>query len=179
MKVVFGNDHYGLHMKELLLPYVQSLGFEVHNIGTDSNEPVDYPDIAEELALRIISGDFDRGILICGTGIGMAIVANKVTGIRAAQIYDIYTAECAAKSNDANVISLGAQVIGPESAKLLVQVWLQSEFAAGRSARKVQKIQRIDEKHRSDVHLKLRRKKESPNAGAIDWKELTPPDDSE
>jgi ribose 5-phosphate isomerase B len=179
MKIVLGSDHEGLLLKNVLFEHLQTLGFDVHDIGTDSNKPVDYPDIAVTLALSIVDGSFDRGILVCGTGIGMAMTANKIAGIRAAQVHDIYTAERAIKSNDANVITMGAQVIGQGSAKMFVEAWLRAEFASGRSTRKVQKIRRIDEKYRSDIHVRRTLKESGQAAGTIDWKELTPPEASE
>lgn len=179
MKIVIGSDHEGLLLKNVLVEHLQSLGFEVHDIGTDSNKPVDYPDIAEKLSLCIVDGSFERGILVCGTGIGMAMAANKVSGIRAAQVHDIYTAERAIKSNDSNVITLGAQVVGQGSAKMLIETWLRSEFASGRFTRKVQKLRRIDQKYRSDIHIRRTLQEDAQAAGTIDWKELTPPEPSE
>ena len=109
---------------------------------------VDYPDIAEKVALTISRGEYTRGILVCGTGIGMAIVANKVPGVRAACCHDLYSAERARKSNDAQIITMGAQVIGPSVAKALIDVWLASEFSGGRSERKVARIKEIDKNYR-------------------------------
>jgi ribose 5-phosphate isomerase B len=105
---------------------------------------VDYPDVAERVAFAIRDGHADRGILICGTGIGMAITANKVPGVRAAQAHDVYSAERARKSNNAQILTLGARVIGPESAKTVVHAWLASEFAGGASTRKVDKIDELE-----------------------------------
>jgi ribose 5-phosphate isomerase B len=121
---------------------------EVFDAGVHSSGPVDYPDIAQNMAERIANGDFDRGILICGTGIGMAIAANKVPGVRAAQVYDAYSAERARKSNNAQIMTFGALTMGPATAEYLVGIWLQSEFAHGRSERKVEKINLIDEKYK-------------------------------
>ena len=121
-----------------------SKGVEVVDCGVNDTKPVDYPDIALLVSRKVAAGDFDRAVLICGTGIGMAIVANKVPGIRAAQCCDIYSAERARKSNNAQVITLGAQIIGPELAKKLIDAWLESEFQGGRSLPKVEKINEID-----------------------------------
>jgi ribose 5-phosphate isomerase B len=151
MRIVLGSDHYGLPLKRILVEHLHGAGYTIEDVGTMSEEPVDYPDIAEKLSLAVAQGKHDRGILICGTGIGMALVANKVPGIRAAQIHDIYTAERAAKSNDANVVTLGAQVIGPETAKMLVDAWIRSDFVGGRSAPKVEKIKKIDQRYRSEL----------------------------
>jgi ribose 5-phosphate isomerase B len=109
---------------------------------------VDYPDVAEQAAVAVASGEVDRAILVCGTGIGMSITANKVPGVRAALCHDTYSAERARKSNDAQVITMGARVIGPELAKKIVEVWLESDFAGGNSTRKVEKMNAIDDRYR-------------------------------
>ncbi len=148
MNIVMGSDHYGLDLKNVIKEYIESQGHTVDDLGTCTHDPVAYPDIALKVAQDIADGKHERGILICGTGIGMAIVANKVPGVRAAQVQDIYQAERARKSNDAQIMTMGSQVLGPEVAKLLVDVWLRSEFAGGRSAPKVARIKAIDEQFR-------------------------------
>jgi len=149
MRIIIGSDHFGYHLKEDLRAYLQGKGHEVVDAGWHSpTEPVDYPDIAVQVAERIARGEFERGILICGTGIGMAIVANKVPGVRAATCHDPYSAERARKSNDAQIMTLGAQVVAPTLARMLVDHWLASEFAGGRSAPKVAKIKEIDARYR-------------------------------
>jgi len=148
MNIVIGSDHYGLDLKNLLREYIEAEGHICDDLGTYSHDPVDYPDIALKVAEDIAAGKHERGVLICGTGIGMAIVANKVPGVRAAQAHDVYSAERARKSNDAQIITFGAQVVGPELAKLLVDAWLRSEFSGERSAPKVAKIKAIDERYR-------------------------------
>lgn len=148
MKIIIGSDHNGLALKGIIKEHVASLGHTCDDIGTHTSEPVDYPDIALLVAEDIAAGNHDRGILICGTGIGMAIAANKVPGVRAAQAHDIYSAKRARMSNDAQIITLGAQVIGYETAKCLIEVWLLSEYVGGGSAPKVQKIKAIDERYR-------------------------------
>ncbi|MCR4401520.1 MAG: ribose 5-phosphate isomerase B [Firmicutes bacterium] len=153
MKVILGADHLGFGLKETIKSYLCDKGVEVVDAGTYDTNPVDYPDIAHAVAKRIASGELDRGILICGTGIGMAIVANKVPGVRAAQCHDVYSAERARKSNNAQIMTLGALVVGPELAKTLVDAWLESEFQGGRSGPKVEKIDRIDQMYRKDVGL--------------------------
>lgn len=149
MKIILGSDHLGFELKETVKQHIQSKGLEVTDIGVFDKSPVDYPDVGLALAERVGRGDFDRGILICGTGIGMAIVANKVPGVRAAVCHDIYSAERARKSNDAQIMTMGALVVGVELAKKLVDVWLESEFQGGRSLPKVEKINKIDVKYRS------------------------------
>jgi ribose 5-phosphate isomerase B len=149
MRLIIGSDHLGFPLKEILRAHLVQAGYECDDLGAYDAEPVDYPDVAAALAEDVAEGKHDRGILVCGTGIGMAIVANKVPGIRAAQVQDIYSAERAAKSNDAQIITLGALVTGPELAKKLVDAYLASEFAGGRSARKVEKIKALDELYRA------------------------------
>jgi ribose 5-phosphate isomerase B len=144
MKVAIGSDQNGLNLKNIVKEYITFKGIEVVDFGVNDVEPVDYPDVALLVANKVAAGDFDRAILVCGTGIGMAIVANKVPGVRAAQCYDVYSAERARKSNNAQVMTLGAQITGSELAKKLVDVWLESEFQGGRSLPKVERINEID-----------------------------------
>ena len=150
-KIVIGSDHFGLPLKNQLRDYLREKGHEVDDIGTNTAEPVDYPDIAEQLASEISMRNYERGILICGTGAGMAIVANKVPNVRAVAVSDPYTAERAKASNDAQVITLGSQIMGVEVAKKLVDIWLGAEFKGGRSAPKVKKMEDIDRKYRTQV----------------------------
>ena len=147
MKVAIGADHFGLPLKITICQYLEENDIEFYDFSTSIRQPVDYPDIADAVSEAIKNGEMDQGILICGTGLGMAIAANKVKGIRAATCHDIYSAERAKKSNNANIITLGSQVIGPELAKILVGTWLFSEFQAGRSTRKVKKILSIEERN--------------------------------
>jgi ribose 5-phosphate isomerase B len=150
MHILIGSDHIGYLLKENLKEYLVESGYEVVDLGcTDADTPVDYPDVAVELAERIAAGETDRGILICGTGIGMAITANKVPGVRAACCHDPYSAERARKSNDAQVITMGAQIVAPTLARLLIDHWLASEFAGGRSVPKVDKIKKLDDRYHS------------------------------
>jgi ribose 5-phosphate isomerase B len=132
--VAIGSDDAGYRMKGLI-GVVQEDGLEVADFGCHSEDPIDYPDVAFEVANAVARGEHDRGILICGTGIGMSIAANKVPAVRAAQAHDAYSAERARMSNDAQILALGARVIGPELAKSIVRTWLQAEFAGGGSAR--------------------------------------------
>ena len=149
MKIAVGADHLGLPLKDVVKAHLEAGGHEVVDFGVTEATPVDYPDVATELAERIAAGETDRGILICGTGIGMAITANKVPGVRAACCHDPYSAERARKSNDAQVITMGAQIVAPTLARLLIDHWLASEFAGGRSAPKVDKIKKLDERYHS------------------------------
>lgn len=135
-----GSDDAGFALKETLKKHLSELGRTVQDYGCEKPDPVDYPDVALAMARDVAAGRLDRGILICGTGIGMCIAANKVDGVYAAQAHDTYSAERARKSNNAQILTLGARVIGPELAKQIVERWLTSEFAGGASGRKVGKI---------------------------------------
>lgn len=146
MKIVVGSDHFGYPLKEDLKVYLQEIGHEPVDLGCQNpDEPVDYPDVAIAVAEEIAMGTYERGVLICGTGIGMAIVANKIPGVRAACCHDPYSAERARKSNDAQIITMGSQVIGLALGRQILDHWLASEFAGGRSTRKVEKIKRLDQ----------------------------------
>ncbi len=151
MKIAIGSDESGFQLKEVIREFLKEVTFvdiaEVKDFGVYDVNPVDYPDVALQVAEAVAAGEFDRGILVCGTGIGMAIVANKVPGVRAAQVYDPYSAERARKSNDAQIITLGGLVTGPAVATSLIDIWLRSDFQGGRSARKVAKINGVDEKY--------------------------------
>ncbi len=146
--IVIGADHYGLDLKNALRDYLREKGLDVVDLGVETEDPVDYPDVAVELAKNIQAGAYERGVLVCGTGAGMAITANKVPGVRAVSVYDPYTAERAIASNNAQVITFGSKVTGTETAKMLVDIWLANEFQGGRSAPKVAKIDQLDEAYR-------------------------------
>lgn len=140
MKIAIGCDEAAFRLKEIIKEYLVKLGEEVEDFGTYDTNPTLYPDTAVKVAESIVEGKNERGILLCGTGIGMAITANKVPGIRAAVCHDPYSAERARKSNDAQIMTLGARIIGEELAKNLVSVWLKSEFQGGGSTAKVERI---------------------------------------
>lgn len=144
MRIAIGADNLGFPLKESIKEHLEANGHEVVDYGVHDERPVDYPDVASKVALDVASGDFGRAILICGTGIGMAITANKVPGVRAASVSDAYSAERARKSNNAQVLCLGSLVLGVAHAKILVDHWLASEFQGGGSARKVAKIDALD-----------------------------------
>jgi ribose 5-phosphate isomerase B len=148
--IAIGSDEAGFRLKGILIDVLGVEGETVTDFGCHSEDPVDYPDVAFEVAQAVARGEHDRGILICGTGIGMSIAANKVPGVRAAQAHDAYSAERARKSNDAQILALGARVIGPELAKSIVRTWLRAEFAGGGSARKVGKIKAADERRAAE-----------------------------
>ena len=140
MKIAIGCDHAGVDLKHALLDSVLKK-HEVIDMGTNSKESVDYPDIAKPVAHAVASGEVERGILICGTGIGMAMAAGKVKGIRAARCSEPYSAEMSRKHNDANVLCFGARVVGSGLAEAIVEKWLTTSFDGGRHARRVGKIE--------------------------------------
>jgi len=143
--IALGSDDAGFPLKEELKEYLRAGGHEVLDYGCESPEPVDYPDVALIVARAVARGEHDRAILVCGTGIGMAITANKVPGVYATVAHDAYSAAKARTSNNAQVLALGARVIAPELAHTLVDVWLNAEFAGGASARKVGKIEQAEQ----------------------------------
>ena len=147
-KVVVAADHLGLPLKDAVKAHLEGQGVTVDDLGVNDADPVDYPDVGKTLAERIAAGDYERGILVCGTGAGMAIVANKVKGVRAVCVTDPYTAERAIASNNAQVITMGAQITGPSVATMLVDIWLANEFNAERSGKKVSKIDALDSERR-------------------------------
>lgn len=149
MRLAIAADHFGLPLKTILVEHLQQRHpeVEVADLGVHASDPVDYPDVALPLAEAVGRGEYDRGVLLCGTGAGMAVCANKVPGVRAVCCHDPYTAERAQKSNNAQIMTMGAQVVGPELARMLLDTWLAAEFAGGRSLPKVAKIDAIDDKY--------------------------------
>ncbi len=147
MKIAIGCDEAGCGLKHIIIDLLQKEGIEVTDDGCRDDEVVLYPNIAERVANIVADGEADRGILICGTGIGMAMAANKVKGIRAAVCHDPFSTERSRKSNDAQIMCMGARVIGPELAKMLVKLWLTCDFAGGGSAPKVEAIKQMEEKY--------------------------------
>ena len=145
MTIAIGSDHAGFPLKQVVKSWLEEHGYEVDDLGTHDTKSVDYPDYAAAVAHAVAEGKADRGILICGTGIGMSISANKVPGIRAALCTDAYTARMSRRHNDANVLCMGARVIGPGVAESIVEAWLSEEFEGGRHARRVGKINALDE----------------------------------
>lgn len=142
--IAIGCDEAAYDLKQMLKPFIESLGYTVEDFGTHEAKPVLYPDIALAVADSIREQRHARGVLLCGTGIGMAMTANKVPGIRAAQAHDTYSAERAAKSNDAQIVTLGARVVGPELAKGIVKTFLESQFEGGRSLPKIERMSQIE-----------------------------------
>jgi len=142
-----GSDHPGYEVKCALMAALEGLGHRVTDVGTDSPERCDYPDYAERVAAAVSAGEADRGVLVCGTGIGMSIVANKFPGVRAAVVWDRYSTEVSRSHNDANVLCLGARVLSPAELVELVGYWLTVEFEGGRHVRRVDKIRSIEERN--------------------------------
>jgi ribose 5-phosphate isomerase B len=147
MNIAIGSDHRGIEVKQKLIELLHGLGHRVLDEGANSAEAVDYPDIAQRVAQRVSCGETERGILICGTGIGMAIAANKVPGIRAAPCHDDLTAEMSRRHNDLNVLCLSADMLGERLIDRMVEIWLNTEFEGGRHARRVQKISELEDKN--------------------------------
>ena len=140
MKIAIGCDHGGFALKGAVIKYLEDKGYAYQDFGTYSEESCDYPDIAIAVAEAVAQGQFDKGILICGTGIGIGIAANKVPGIRAALCHDTFSAHASRAHNDANILTMGQRVIGQGLALDIVDVWLHSEFEGGRHARRIEKI---------------------------------------
>lgn len=149
MKIAVGSDHRGAAVKQRIVPLLQQLGHEVVDMGPEGTTSVDYPDFAFPVAQAVGSGKVDRGILICGTGIGMCIAANKVNGVRAAPCHDSITAELSRSHNDSNVMCLSGDLLGEELIERMIRIWLTTPFEAGRHARRVEKIMRFEATHPS------------------------------
>ncbi len=146
MKITIGSDHGAVELKEEVKMVLKELGVEVADVGTFGKESVDYPDIAEKVCADVTSGKSERGIVLCGTGIGISMAANKIKGIRCALCNDVYSARMARQHNDANVLAMGGRVLGFGPAGEIVRVWVQEEFTGGRHARRVGKIMALEEK---------------------------------
>ncbi len=145
MKIAVASDHGGFHMKVALAEHLRSAGHEVIDLGTDNTDSVDYPDFGAALGRSVASGDAERGIGICGSGIGICIAANKIPGIRGATVHDVTSARLSRLHNDANVVCLGERFTGPQVAVDAVDAFLATEFEGGRHARRVQKINDLDQ----------------------------------
>ncbi|HLS20068.1 MAG TPA: ribose 5-phosphate isomerase B [Bacillota bacterium] len=140
MKVIITADHAGMALRNEVKSVLEELNIEYEDTGPKQLTSVDYPDFALQAAERIAAGEFDRGIFICGTGIGMSISANKVKGIRCALVHDVFSAKATREHNNSNVLAMGERVIGPGLAREITKAWLQTEFAGGRHERRVNKI---------------------------------------
>ena len=148
MRVAIGSDHRGFHVKSKVAGLLDRLNHQVVDLGTGDGESVDYPDFAEAVSHKVAAGEVDRGILVCGTGIGMAIAANKFPGVRAAPCHDDLTAEMSRRHNDTNVLCLAADLLGEPLIDRMVEIWLTTKFEGGRHARRIDKISQME---RTDV----------------------------
>jgi len=146
VRVSAGSDHAGFELKGLLIEHLAFLGHEVVDLGTHSPEPVDYPDFAAAVGQSVTSGDTDLGVCVCGTGMGIAIAANKVHGVRAAAVHDVTSARLAREHNNANVICFGARLLGTEVATDALEMFLRSEFGGGRHLRRIEKIAALEKR---------------------------------
>ncbi len=144
MKIAIGNDHVAVELKNHITKYVEAKGYTVVNFGTDSSESCDYPIYGEKVARAVASGECDLGILICGTGIGISLAANKVKGIRAAVCSEPYSARLTRQHNNANIIAFGARVVGQAMAEMIVDEFLNAEYEGGRHQRRVDLITAIE-----------------------------------
>ncbi len=147
MRIAIGSDHAGYELKEKIKELLTDLDLDFTDFGTNSLDSVDYPDIGSKVAEAIANNEFDRGILLCGTGIGMSITANKVPGIRAALCGDLFSTRLSREHNDANVLVLGARVIGNGLALEIVHTWLLTDYVGGRHNRRLHKIQDVEAKY--------------------------------
>lgn len=146
MKIAIGNDHAATELKMHVMEYLKQKGHEVVNFGTDTTDSVDYPIYGEKVARAVAAGEFDRGILICGTGVGISLAANKVKGIRCVVCSETYSAKYSRLHNNTNILAFGARVVGPGLADELVDAFIDTEFEGGRHERRVQLISDIEEK---------------------------------
>jgi len=154
MKIAIAADHGGDDLKEALKSVMEKIGLTYQDFGCDSAESVDYPDYAVPVAKSVVSGEYDRGILICGTGIGMCIAANKVPGVRAALVHDTFSAKATREHNDSNVLCMGARVIGQGLAEEIVRTWLDVAFTGGRHATRIGKIAAIEQGYGKEAGVK-------------------------
>lgn len=147
MKIAIGSDHGGYSLKESIKEELKKKGIQVKDFGTHSEESCDYPDFAEAVGEAVAKGDFERGIVICGTGIGISIAANKIPGIRCALVGDCFSARATREHNDANVLALGARVLGTGLALEIVNIWLGTEFQGERHQKRIDKISSLEKKY--------------------------------
>jgi ribose 5-phosphate isomerase B len=145
MKIAIGSDHAGFGLKEDLLEHLKGLNHDIVDCGTDTTASVDYPDFGEKVSRMVSSGEVERGILICGTGLGMSMVANKFPNVRAALCNDLFSAKMSRLHNDANVLVLGGRIIGKDLAAEIVRTWMSTAFEGDRHMRRLNKIKKIEE----------------------------------
>ncbi|WP_019390643.1 ribose 5-phosphate isomerase B [Priestia filamentosa] len=150
MKIVIASDHGGINIRKEIVSLLEEMKVEYEDIGCSCDTSVDYPDYALPVAEKVSNGDADRGILICGTGIGMSIAANKVEGIRCALVHDTFSARATREHNDSNVLAMGERVIGPGLARDIVKIWLETPFEGGRHKVRVDKISNMEKEYSSN-----------------------------
>ncbi|PZD97772.1 ribose 5-phosphate isomerase B [Paenibacillus sambharensis] len=148
MKIAIGADHAGYRLKDEIVPMLREMGHEIEDFGCDCSQSVDYPDYAIPVCEAVTEGRAERGILICGTGIGMSIAANKMPGIRCALVHDMFSAKATREHNDTNVLAMGERVIGPGLAQEIVRIWIETPFSNGeRHAGRIGKVKALEEKY--------------------------------
>lgn len=148
MNIALGADHAGVRLKDELKSFIESLGHTVLDLGCNCSDSVDYPDYALAVCDKVVAGEADKGILICGTGIGMTIAANKVPGIRCALVHDLFSAKATREHNDTNVLAMGERVIGPGVAQEIIKIWLETDFSGGeRHLNRINKVKAIEDKY--------------------------------
>lgn len=148
MKIALGADHAGYRLKDELRTFIQSLGHDVEDVGCSGGDSVDYPDFAAAACGKVISGEAERAILVCGTGIGMSITANKIPGIRCALVHDTFSARATREHNDSNVLAMGERIIGPGLAQDIISTWLDTDFSkSARHEKRIHKITAVEEKY--------------------------------
>ncbi|WP_413364744.1 ribose 5-phosphate isomerase B [Lysinibacillus sp. 3P01SB] len=144
MKIAISSDHGGNNLRREIMALLDELNISYEDFGPTTNDSVDYPDYAKPVAEKVAAGEFDRGILICGTGIGISIAANKVKGVRCALVHDVFSAKATRSHNDSNVLAMGERVIGPGLAREIVMTWLDTEFEGGRHTKRIEKISELE-----------------------------------
>ncbi|WP_326832322.1 ribose 5-phosphate isomerase B [Aerococcus tenax] len=150
MKIAIGGDHVGQLLKPEIIEFLKELGHEVKDFGPYTTERTDYPIYAKQVAESVVSGEYDKGILICGTGVGISIAANKVKGARAVCCSEPYSAKLSRQHNDTNILAFGSRVVGLELAKMIVEEWLSAEYEGGRHSKRVEMISEIEKKQELD-----------------------------
>ena len=144
MRIAISSDHGGNNLRKEIMALLDELNISYEDFGPQSSDSVDYPDFAKPVADGVAKGEFDRGILICGTGIGMSIAANKVKGIRCALVHDVFSAKATRNHNDSNILAMGERVVGPGLAREIVATWLNTDFEGGRHTRRIEKISELE-----------------------------------
>lgn len=147
MRIALGSDHGGYDLKEVIKKHLQQRGFEVEDFGTDTTDSCDYPQFALSVGEAVAAGSYEKGILVCGTGVGISIAANKIPGVRCALVGDCFTARGTREHNDSNILALGGRVVGPGLALEIVDIWVDTEFQGGRHQNRVDLITEIENKY--------------------------------